>query len=140
MNSLKIFLLLVALPILSFGQTQEEVTVSDSTRTNLSSLTDLTRTFIGQLKREEFDAAKEYLAPTLAAQLEDAQLIQLSSIIHDVEVDMIYHGIEKGMKDAVFQMLHFKYSADNSDSPKEIIKVLFDKNDKIAGFQPLKMK
>jgi len=138
MNSIRITFLFLLFPFLSIGQDLESA--SDITNEHLGLLVDKVSLFIGTLKRGEFDTSKELLSEKLSAQLHDDQLTQLASIIKEVDVKLIYNGIEKAMDETVFEMLHFKYSNDDSPSPQEIIKVLFNKNDKIAGFQPLKMK
>jgi hypothetical protein len=103
-------------------------------------LTNTTFDFLEALKKKRYIKAKYYLSDLIASQTTAEQLEILSESIDDKRnLETFYTGVQVGLNGQSFSVLHLKYSDDSSNPPKEMIKVLYDTDNKIIGMQPIKL-
>jgi hypothetical protein len=97
------------------------------------------QTFLSDLASKDLAKAKLSLSDVILNQVSNQQLEGLSQNIRfNEEMDLHLSGSQVGLDGTIFLMLQYKYKADISTPPKEVVKVLFDQKAKIIGIQPLK--
>jgi len=107
----------------------------------LDTLIKVSSEFIQTLEQKDLVKSKEYLSELILKTVTDEQLnILIDNLDFDRETELIYSGIEVGPNGRVFTMLHFKYKGDVSNPPKEMIKIIFDNENKVVGIQPIKLQ
>ncbi len=60
------------------------------------------------------------------------------NIKFDEEFVVYLSGSQMGMNGSNYIILQYRYKSDTNTPPLELIKVIFDEKDKIAGIQPTK--
>ena len=104
----------------------------------LDSLQGVTMSFLGALKRNEIQQSKKYLSPLIIDQVTDEQLTMLSkSMDLDKELELFQSGVQVGLDGRVFTILQYKYKADPLNPSKEMVKLVFDEENKVLGIQPM---
>lgn len=95
--------------------------------------------FFYALKTRDLPKSKEFLSDLILEKVTDEQInVLIDNINFEKETELIYSGIQIGFNGRIFTLLQYKYSDDYSDSPNEMIKLIFDDKDKIVGIQPIK--
>ncbi len=106
----------------------------------INELDETTNAFFQALKEKDLSKAKKYLSNRILDKVTDKQILALTRMIRlDKKTELINTGLEIGFNGKVYVMFQYKYVDDHSKPPKEIIKVLFDNNNKIIGIQPVKL-
>jgi len=120
---------------------KEEQVTPELNEKLIDSLNGITKQFIALLGDGNIAKSKSYLSEMIIDQVTDEQLKALiSGIDFNRELELVYSGIQMAMNGKAFAMLHYKYNDDLNSPPKEMVKVIFDDNNKIVGIQPLKMQ
>lgn len=95
--------------------------------------------FILLLEKNELERARTYLSDLISGSVPTEQLKQLSDNIHkDKKLSLYFTGIQTGIDGTSFYIIQYKYETDHNIPPKELIKVTFDNQNKIAGVIPSK--
>lgn len=104
----------------------------------LDSLQRITMDFLGALKRNEIQQSKKYLSPLIIDQVTDEQLILLSENMElNKELELFQSGVQVGLDGRVFTVLQYKYKTDPLNPSKEMVKMVFDEENKVLGIQPM---
>ena len=107
----------------------------------LDTLKIISQEFIQTLGNKDLVKSKEYLSELILKTVTDEQLnILIENLDFKRETELIYSGIQAGLDGSVFTMLQYKYKDDNSNSPNELIKIIFDDKNKVVGIQPIKLQ
>lgn len=97
--------------------------------------------FLFTLGIKNFNEVREFLSDLIKLQVTDDQLTALMEAIHfDRDTEIFFSGVQMGLNGDLFTTLDYKYTDDNSRPPNEIIKVIFDGDDKIVGIQPVTLQ
>lgn len=104
----------------------------------LDSLQGITKDFLGALKRNEIQQSKKYLSSLIISQVTNEQLILLSeSIDLEKELELFLSGVQVGLDGRLFTILQYKYKSDSLSTSKEMLKIVFDEENKLLGIQPM---
>ncbi|MXV14782.1 hypothetical protein [Hufsiella ginkgonis] len=97
------------------------------------------RLWLAAVKSKNFAASKAYFSPALRKLVTDVQLAKVGeSIRFDEELVIFFSGVQLTLDGTAYPMIQYKYKADGSSPPLELIKVMFDHNGNIAVLQPVK--
>lgn len=109
--------------------------------TKLSELDIIKTNFFSALKEKDLTKSKTFLSDLIREKVTDKQLSMLTGNINfERQTELFYSGVQTGLDGNMFTLLQYKYSDDSSSPPTEIIKLVFDDRDKIAGIQPMKLQ
>lgn len=109
--------------------------------TKLTALDKLTTDFLIALQSKDLTKSREFLSDLIKGKVTDEQLRLLSeNIDFDQKLELIYSGVQMGFDGSSYTLLQYKYTNDKSSPPSEMIKVVIDNKDKIAGIQPIKLQ
>lgn len=107
----------------------------------ISKLHSLTDKFLTSLKEQNSIEIKEFLSEVIKEQVTEEQLKALADNIDFTrQLDLFFSGVHFELDGKRYALLQYKYSDEKSEVPQEIIKVIFDNDDKIIGVHPLKLK
>jgi hypothetical protein len=119
----------------------EEKAIPKLDNERLTKLENLTMDFFKTLKSKELQKSREYLSNLVKEKVTDEQL---NSLIGNMNVDrnleLFFSGVQMGFDGSNYTLLQYKYTDDKSSPPRELIKVIIDKMDKIIGIQPIKLQ
>jgi hypothetical protein len=95
--------------------------------------------FLADLKNKNIEKAKLYLSASIISTETDNQLESLRKNIRFSDVLIVFFtGVQIGLDGSNYLLLQYKYKKDSVMPPKDLIKVVFDKENKIVGIQPIK--
>lgn len=104
----------------------------------LRTLDSVFKVFLSDLHRRDMNRVRSELSPLALKNASDQQLEKLANYIHnDDELLIYFSGVIMAMDGTSRIVLQYRYSSDNNTPPNEMIKVIFDENNKVAGIQPL---
>ena len=107
----------------------------------LSELDKIVVDFFKALETKNLDKARTFLPDAIKDKVTDEQFKTLiNSIDFTRKIELYYSGIKMTLDGKVFTMLLYKFSDNNSNSPNEMLRVIFDKQDKILAVQTLNNK
>jgi hypothetical protein len=116
--------------------TDAQMQLSDE---KVKALDSSSQAFFSAMKSKSFEQAKGYLSTLISKNVTNAQLEQLSQAVRFGEnLELFFNGVQTGLDGSVFYILQYKYSSETNNPPKEMIKMVLDDGNKIAGIQPLK--
>ncbi|WP_132065900.1 hypothetical protein [Aquimarina spinulae] len=96
--------------------------------------------FFNALKSKDLPKLKEFLSDLILEKVTDEQInILIDNINFEKQTELIYSGVQIGFNGSMFTLLEYKYSDDSSNPPNEIIKLIFNDNNKVVGIQPIKL-
>ncbi len=105
----------------------------------LNALKIISSEFIKTLGNKNIAKSKGYLSTLIIENVTDGQLNTLiENWDFTKETELVYSGIQVGLDGKIFTMLNFKYKDDFTEPAKELLKMVFDDNDKVVGIQPMK--
>ncbi|MEP0005435.1 MAG: hypothetical protein ABJ387_07340 [Balneola sp.] len=105
----------------------------------LGELEKIKNDFFNALEAKDLLKSKAFLSDLILEKVTDEQINMLiDNINFEKQTELIYSGIQVGLNGNIFTLLQYKYSDDNSSPPSEMIKLIFDDEDKVAGIQPIK--
>jgi hypothetical protein len=108
---------------------EEKVKTLDST----------SQAFFSAMKSKNFEQSKSYLSMLISKNVTNAQLEQLSQAVRFGDnLELFFKGVQNGLGGSAFYILQYKYSSETNNPPKEMIKMVFDDSNKIAGIQPMR--
>lgn len=120
---------------------KEKKSVPKLTEKKQDELKNLTTDFLKTLESKSLIDSKEYLSDLIKEKVTDEQLnLLIENIDFDRKMELIYSGIQMGLNGSNYIILQYKYSDDNSNPLREMIKIVFDDKDKVVGIQPIKMQ
>lgn len=97
--------------------------------------------FFKSLKNRDLQESKSFLSELILGMVTDEQInLLIDNINFEKETELIYSGMQMGLDSSTFTLLQYKYSDDNSNSPKELISLTFDDKNKVVGIQPIKLQ
>ena len=100
----------------------------------------LTNEFINHLKTKDYKLSKKILAPMIQGKTTTKQLKETAKLLRkDDEIKLYNYGVVLGKNGEQYFVIQYKYSSDKSTPPTELIKVIFDSNNKIVEFRPVKL-
>ena len=92
-----------------------------------------------KLKENNFAGANLFLSDIVVEKVTENQFIELrKKIDFDNKLVQYFKGFQAFYTGENYLMLQYKYENEKSEIPKSLIKVIFDKNNKILGIQPIK--
>lgn len=101
----------------------------------------VTISFLTALRQEKYEESKLFLSDLIVEQVNIEQLKALrENVDFEKEIQPFFNGIQIGPNGDTFSLIQYKYASDTSTPPKEMIKVVFDSNEKILGIQPFKFR
>ncbi len=99
------------------------------------------KNFLSVLQKKDINGIKSYLSEKIVHQINDKVVAELvKNIDFDRELELIYQGIQFDREGNVYTLLAYKYKDDKENPPVMMMKIIFDAQDKIIGFQPLKRR
>jgi len=99
------------------------------------------KNFLSVLRKKDINGIKSYLSEKIVHQINDKVVAELvKNIDFDRELELIYQGIQFDREGNVYTLLAYKYKDDKENPPVMMMKIIFDAQDKIIGFQPLKRR
>jgi hypothetical protein len=105
----------------------------------IKELDSVAQAFLFNLKNNDLGKARSALSPLVAGHVSDEQLEKLRQNVKlDQALVVYFSGIQMGLDGSQMLMLQYKYEADNSSPPGELVRVLFDEKGKILGIRPTK--
>ena len=120
---------------------EKEKEVPKLDKKKLAELEKIKSDFFTALKARDLPKSKEFLSDLILEKVTDEQINMLiDNINFNKQTELIYSGIQMGFNGSMFTLLQYKYSDNNSNPPNEMIKLIFDDKDKVAGIQPIKLK
>jgi hypothetical protein len=97
--------------------------------------------FFKTLKSNNLSNTKDFLDEMIKESLNDEIMNQLNQTIDfSKEMELVYSGVQMSFDGNYYILLQYKYAEDKSSPPNEMIKIIFDNNNKVVGLQPLKIK
>jgi hypothetical protein len=97
------------------------------------------RAFLSELQSKNFSKAKTYLSAGISNTITDQQFEGLrQNIRFDDSLIIYFPGTQAGTDHSTNRILQYQYKTDQNKPPKELIRVMFDANNKILGIQPVK--
>jgi hypothetical protein len=97
------------------------------------------RAFLSELQNKNFSKAKTYLSVRISNTITGQQFDSLRQNIRLDDSLIIYRTETQVATDhSTNAILQYRYKTDQDQPPKELIRVMFDKNNKILGIQPIK--
>lgn len=97
--------------------------------------------FISKLKENQFSEARLFISEAVSKNITENQLTKLKeSINFDNKLVRFLTGIQFTATGEETLMIQYKYDNDPNEVPTSIIKVLFDKENKIIAIQPLRLQ
>jgi hypothetical protein len=97
--------------------------------------------FMTQLKAGDFIKLKLSISDIAAKNVTDAQLEGLKKMINfDTKLIPYFKGFQMTMKGENYLMIKYKYENDPNEVPITLVSVIFDKENKILGVQPMTRK
>jgi hypothetical protein len=109
------------------------------TESKLKELDKLFKEFLSSLQQQNIDATRLYLSGSIKEKVSNEQLQSLLKTIHiDDSLTIYLSGTQFGLDGSQYIMVQYRYATDNAHPPKEMIKVIFDNENKIMAVQPLK--
>ena len=97
--------------------------------------------FLSELNNKNIKKAKLYLSASIISTETNNQLESLrKNLRFDDSLTIYFTGVQIGLDGSNYLMLQYKYKRDSNMPPKDLIKVIFDKENKIVGIQPTKRK
>lgn len=122
---------------LAENETKDDVLKPDENK--FKELDSVFNSFLSDLKNKNIEKAKLYLSPSILSPATNAQLEILRKNIKFSDGLVVFlSGVQIGLDGSNYIMLQYKYKKDSNMPPKDLIKVAFDKENKIVGIQPLK--
>lgn len=116
--------------------TEAQMHLSDD---KVKSLDSTSQAFFSAMKSKNFEQAKGYLSTLISKNVTNAQLEQLSQAVRFGEnLELFFKGVQTGLDGSSFYILQYKYTSETNNPPKEMIKMVFDDSNKIAGIQPMR--
>ena len=97
------------------------------------------REFMNDVWLKKTDEAKKILNEAVKEKVSDQQLLELGKIIRNEPLEIYLSGYQLMQNGTQAVMLQYKYKAETKTPPRELIKVIFDSNNKILGVRPIKM-
>jgi hypothetical protein len=99
------------------------------------------RAFLSELENKNFSKAKTFLSAGISNTITDQQFEGLRQNIRFDDSLIIYStGTQAGTDNPTNRILQYQYKTDQNNPPKELIRVMFDANNKILGIQPAKAR
>ncbi len=109
------------------------------TENKIKELDSVFNSFLSELKNNDFEKAKLCLSGLILSTVTNEQLQNLrKSIKSNNRLIVYFTGVQIGLDGSNYVMLQYKYNKDSNVPPKDLIKVIFDRENKIAGIQPIK--
>jgi len=97
------------------------------------------RAFLSELQNKNFSKAKTYLSARISNTINDQQFEGLRQNIRLDDSLIIYRTETQVATDhSTNGILQYRYKTDQNQPPQELIRVMFDPNNKILGIQPIK--
>jgi hypothetical protein len=97
------------------------------------------RAFLSELQNKNFSRAKTYLSARISNTITNQQF---EGLIQNIRLDdsvIIYRTETQVATDhSTNGILQYRYKTDQDQPPKELIRVMFDTNNRILGIQPIK--
>jgi hypothetical protein len=107
--------------------------------TDVSKADSTFKAFLQDLKESSNVSARQHLAAAINKTVTDQQLEALKQNIRFSDgIEVFFKGNQMGFDGSVYLMLQYRYKNDTNTPPKEMIKVIFDTNNKVLGIQPVK--
>ncbi|MHA6281178.1 hypothetical protein ACXYMT_13435 [Salinimicrobium sp. CAU 1759] len=123
------------------NQSKEEKTSPKLDEKKLSELDEVKNDFFQALSSGDLEKSRDYLSDLIKNNVTDEQLNMLiSNLKFEHETELIFSGVQIGLNGGVFISLQYKYADDKSSPPSEMVKLVFDDKDKIAGIQPIQLQ
>lgn len=119
----------------------EEKEIPELDDKKLAELDKIKIDFFAALKSKDLAKSKEFLSDLILEKVTDEQInLLIDNINFEKQMEVIYSGVQMGFNGDVFTLLEYKYSDDKSNPPNEMIKLVFDDQDKIVGIKPMKLQ
>ncbi|MDC7125805.1 MAG: hypothetical protein PQJ46_09565 [Spirochaetales bacterium] len=117
---------------------EKDIPKLDSTK--LAELEDIRIDFFHALKSKDLAKSREFLSNLILETVTDEQMKILTDDINfEKQTELIFSGVQMGLNGGMFIILQYKYSDDSSSPPSEMIRLIFDDKNKVAGIQSIKL-
>lgn len=108
-------------------------------KARIDSLDMISRDFLDALRKREDRRVRSYLSEMIVDQVTDRHLdLLVKHTDFTVNWELFYSGVQLRIDGSKLAILQYKNPVDESTPPKEMLKVLFNEENEIIGFQPLK--
>ncbi len=107
----------------------------------LAKLDSIVTDFYKALETKDLDKARSFLPDAIKDKVTDEQFTSLiNSIDFTRKIELYYSGIKMTLDGNIFTMLLYKFTDNNSNPPNEMVRIIFDKQNKILAVQTLNNK